>query len=83
MSVRKWMSPLQKEKSLRSKKQNMLQHSMKMSGMHGGKIGIDDDEKGRDYIYGEKKKIYVRGLINLDKPWCNMHNQWAYTYTNW
>lgn len=30
-----------------------------------------------------KKKIYVGGLINLDKPWCNMHNQWAYTYTNW
>lgn len=57
----------------------MLKHSMKMSGMHGEKIGIDDDEKGRDYIYGEKnKKIYVGGLINLDKPWCNMHNQWAY-----
>lgn len=62
----------------------MLKHSMKMSGMHWEKIGIDDDEKGRDYIYGEKKKkIYVGGLINLDKPWCNMHNQWAYTYTNW
>lgn len=56
MSVRKWMSPLQKEKSLRSKKENMLKHSMKMSGMHWEKIGIDDDEKGRDYIYGEKKK---------------------------
>lgn len=61
----------------------MLQHSMKMSGMQVEKIGSDDDEKGRDYIYGEKKKIYVEGLINLDKPWCNMNNQWAYTYTNW
>lgn len=38
----------------------MLQHSMKMSGMHGGKIGIDDDEKGRDYIYGEKNKDLCR-----------------------
>lgn len=39
----------------------MLKHSMKMSGMHGEKIGIDDDEKGRDYIYGEKKKDLCRG----------------------
>lgn len=39
----------------------MLQHSMKMSGMHGEKIGIDDDEKDRDYIYGEKKKRFMQG----------------------
>lgn len=39
----------------------MLKHSMKMSGMHGEKIGIDDDEKGRDYIYGEKKKRFKQG----------------------
>lgn len=37
---------LQKEKLLRSKKENMLKYFMKMSGMYGGKIGIDDDEKG-------------------------------------
>lgn len=30
-----------------------------MSGMHWEKIGIDDDEKGRDYIYGEKKKRFM------------------------
>lgn len=39
----------------------MLKQSMKMSGMHGEKIGIDDDEKGRDYIYGEKKKRFMQG----------------------
>lgn len=39
----------------------MLKHSMKMSGMHGEKIGIDDDEKGRDYIYGEKKQRFMQG----------------------
>lgn len=37
----------------------MLKYFMKMSGMYGEKIGIDDDEKGWDYIYGEKKKRFM------------------------
>lgn len=37
---------LQKEKLLRSKKENLLKYFMKMSGMYWEKIGIDDDEKG-------------------------------------
>lgn len=39
----------------------MLKHSMKMSGMHGEKIGIDDDEKAEITFMERKKKDLCRG----------------------